>query len=132
MPTTTAAPPRLLQRCCQALDDKKAVELRVMDVSGQSSITNYLIIATATSSPHLKALRQAIKDTLEEEKAPLAGVEFSADSGWLVVDAFEIMVHLFLPEQRDNYRLESLWKDARDLDVAGLLKRAERGGRSAE
>ncbi len=122
MPTTTAAPPRLLQRCCQALDDKKAVELRVLDVSGQSTITNYLIIATATSSPHLKALRQAIKDTLDEERAPLAGVEFSAESGWLVVDAFEIMVHLFLPDQRDHFRLESLWKDARDLDVRDLLK----------
>jgi len=122
MPTTTAAPPRLLQRCCQALDDKKAVEMRVLDVSGQSTITNYLIIATATSSPHLKALRQAIKDTLEEEHAPLAGTEFSAESGWLVVDAFEIMVHLFLPDQRDHFRLESLWKDARDLDVGGLLE----------
>ena len=123
---TTAGPPRLLQRGCQALDDKKAVELRVLDVSGQSTITNYLIIATATSSPHLKALRQAIKETLEEEHAPLAGVEFSADSGWLVVDAFEIMVHLFLPEQRDHFRLESLWKDARDLEVSGLLKTSKR------
>jgi ribosome-associated protein len=125
MPTATAAPPRLLQRCCQALDDKKAVELRVMDVSGQSTITNYLIIATATSSPHLKALREAIKNTLEEEHAPLAGVEFSSESGWLVVDAFEIMVHLFLPDQRDHFRLESLWKDARDLDVGGLLEHSK-------
>ena len=122
MPTPTAADStRLLQRCCQALDDKKAVELRVLDVSGQSSITNYLIIATATSSPHLKALREAIKGALEEAHAPLAGTEYSADSGWLVVDAFEIMVHLFLPEQRDNFRLESLWKDARDLDARALL-----------
>ena len=39
-----------------------------------------------------------------------------------MVDAYEIMVHLFLPEQRDNYRLESLWKDAKDLDVRTLLK----------
>ena len=122
MPTPTAADStRLLQHCCQALDDKKAVELRVLDVSGQSSITNYLIIATATSSPHLKALRGAIKDALEEEKAALAGTEYGPDSGWLVVDAFEVMVHLFLPEQRDNFRLESLWKDAKEMDVPKLL-----------
>ncbi len=121
MPNSDADSRRLLQHCCQALDDKKAVEMRVLDVSGQSSITNYLIIATATSAPHLKALRQAIKDTLEEEHAPLAGVEYSHDSGWLVVDAFEIMVHLFLPEQRDHFSLEALWKDARDLDVRELL-----------
>jgi ribosome-associated protein len=113
---------RLLQRCCQALDDKKAVELRVLDVSGQSSITNFLIIATATSGPHLKALRQAITDTLKEEGAHVSGVEFGADSGWLVVDAFEFMAHLFVAEQRDNYRLESLWKDARVLDTRDWLK----------
>jgi len=121
MPTTDADSRRLLQHCCQALDDKKAVELRVLDVSSQSSITNYLVIATATSSPHLKALRQAVEDTLEDEHAPLAGVEYSNDSGWLVVDGFELMVHLFLPEQRDLFRLESLWKDARVVDVRQLL-----------
>ncbi len=113
----------LLQRCCQALDDKKAVEMRVLDVSGQSSITNYLVIATATSAPHLKALRQAIEDTLKDEQAPLAGVEFSHDSGWLVVDAFEVMVHLFLPEQRGYFGLESLWKDAKPMNVRDLLKK---------
>jgi ribosome-associated protein len=123
MPSSdSAANLRLLQRCCQALDDKKAVELRVLDVSGQSSITNHLIIATATSSPHLKALRQAVQDLLKEVHAPLAGVEFGADSGWLVVDAFEFMVHLFLPAQRDHYRLESLWKDAKLLDTRDWLK----------
>jgi len=119
MPTTD--PHRLLQLCCQALDDKKAVELRVLDLVGKSTITNYLIIATATSAPHLKALRGAIEMTLKEEKASLAGSEFGSDSGWLVVDAYEIMVHLFLPEQRDNYRLESLWKDAKEMDVRALL-----------
>ncbi len=119
---SAAAARRLLQRCCQALDDKKAVELRVLDVTGKSSITNYLIIATATSSPHLKALREAISSVLKQEGAPLAGVEFGADSGWLVVDAFEFMAHLFLPAQRDHYRLEGLWKDAKPLDVRELLK----------
>lgn len=121
MPVTDADSRTLLQRCCQALDDKKAVELRVLDVSGQSSITNYLVIATATSAPHLKALRQAIEDTLEELKSPLAGVEYSHDSGWLVVDAYELMAHLFLPEQRGYFALEGLWKDARPVNVRDLL-----------
>jgi ribosome-associated protein len=111
----------LLQRCCKALDDKKAVELRVLDVSSQSSITNYLIIGTATSSPHLKALRMAIEEVLKDAHAPLAGIEFGADSGWMVVDAYEFMAHFFLPDQRDNYRLETLWRDAHEIDVRELL-----------
>jgi ribosome-associated protein len=113
---------RLLQRCCKALDDKKAVELRVLDVAGKSTITNHLIIATATSAPHLKALRQALETVLKEEGAAISGSEFGADSGWLVVDAFELMAHLFLPAQRDNYRLEGLWKDARTVDIRDWLK----------
>jgi ribosome-associated protein len=117
-----AAAQRLLQRCCQALDDKKAVELRVLDVSGKSSITNFLIIATATSAPHLKALRTALEAVLKEQKAAISGSEFGADSGWLVVDAFEVMAHLFLADQRDNYRLEALWKDAKSLDTRDWLK----------
>jgi ribosome-associated protein len=121
MPASVDDSRSLLRRCCQALDDKKAVELRVLDVSGHSSITNYLVIATATSAPHLKALRQAMEDALEEAKAPLAGVEYSHDSGWLVVDAFELMAHLFLPEQRGYFALEGLWKDAKPVNVRDLL-----------
>lgn len=121
MPVTDSDSRNLLRRCCQALDDRKAVELRVLDVSGQSSITNYLVIGTATSAPHLKALRQAVEGALDEAKAPLAGVEYSHDSGWLVVDGYEIMAHLFLPEQRGYFALEGLWKDARPVNVRDLL-----------
>jgi ribosome-associated protein len=118
--TRKAARPalRLLKLIVAALDAKKAEDLRVLDVGGLSSITDYLLLATGTSDPHLRALRIELERVLDEEKARIIGVDTSKGSGWTVVDAFEIMVHLFTPENRDKYRMEQLWRDAVELSLA--------------
>lgn len=108
---------KLLQLIVQALGDKKAEDLRILDVSKLSSITDYLVLATGNSEPHLRALRIEVERVLDEQKARILGVDTTKSSGWTVVDAFEIMVHLFTPENRDKYRMELLWKDATELDV---------------
>ena len=86
---------KLLQLIVQALDGKKAEDLRVLDVSKLSSITDYLILATDNSDPHLRALRIEVERVLDEQKAKILGVDTTRTSGWTVVDAFEIMIHLF-------------------------------------
>ena len=111
----------LLRLIVQTLDDKKADDLRVLDVHAQSSITDYLVLATGTSEPHLRALRVELEKTLDGAGATIVGIESVQGSGWTVFDAFEIMVHVFTAENRDKYRLELLWKDAADIPVAGLL-----------
>jgi ribosome-associated protein len=113
---------KLLQLIVQALDLKKAEDLRVLDVSKLSSITDYLILATGTSEPHLRALRIEVERILDEQKAKILGVDTTKSSGWTVVDAFEIMVHLFTPENRDKYRMELLWKDATEVELPTLSK----------
>ena len=112
----------LLKLVVQALDAKKAEALCVLDVSEQSSITDYLILATGTSEPHLRALRVELEKVIDAQKVRILGMDTGRSSGWLVVDAFDVMVHLFTPENRDKYRMESLWKDATELPVAKLLK----------
>ena len=112
---------KLLKICCSALNDKKAEELLVLDVQEVSSITNFLIIATGNSETHLKALRGGIDKILKENKVLLLGTESEPGSGWAVIDAFDVMLHLFLSETRDLYRLESLWKDAKTVDLNLLL-----------
>lgn len=114
---------RLLQQLISALDAKKAGDLQVLDVGAVSSITDYLVVATATSDPHLRALRIELERVLDQNKVPILGVDTSKGSGWTVVDAFEIMVHVFTPENREKYRLELLWKDARELPVTELLSK---------
>ena len=58
---------------------------------------------------------------LDDEKARILGVDTSKGSGWTVVDAFEVMIHIFTPENRGKYRMEQLWKDAADLPLSKLL-----------
>ncbi len=110
-----------LKACCKALDDKKATDLTVLDVARQSSITNYFIVATGTSEPHLKALRNALEKALDDMGVDVVGVDYQPESGWLVLDAFDFIVHIFLPRQRESYRIESLWKDAAAVDIKPWL-----------
>lgn len=111
----------LVRKCTRALDDKKAGNLRVLDVHEQSSITDYLIVATGTSDPHLRALRVEAEKVLDAAGAHIVGMDAQRESGWMVIDAFDVMIHLFTEQTRDNYSLEKLWKDAKDVDVALLL-----------
>lgn len=107
--------------CCRALDDKKAEAITVLDVAEQSSITDYLVIATATSEPHLRALRTELEKVLDGAGVHLVGAERAQESGWLVIDAFDVMIHLFLAPTRERYGLERLWRDASEVSVAKLL-----------
>jgi ribosome-associated protein len=110
----------LLRLIVRSLDDKKAEDLRVLDVRAKSSITDYLVLATGTSEPHLRALRIELEKVLDSAGARIVGVESRPGSGWTVFDAFDIMVHLFTAENRARYRLDLLWRDASDIPVARL------------
>ena len=113
---------RLLKLIVTALADKKAEDLRVLDVSKESSITDFLVLANGNSEPHLRALRIEVERVLDEEKAKILGVDTTKGSGWTVVDAFEVMIHLFTPDTRGKYRMEQLWRDAVEVDLSRLLK----------
>jgi len=123
-PLPKAARPaeKLIRLITLALDAKKAEDLRVLDVSKLSSITDYLVLATGSSEPHLRALRIELERVLDEEKARILSVDTTKGSGWTVVDAFDVMVHLFTPENRDKYRMELLWRDATELPLSKILK----------
>jgi ribosome-associated protein len=126
MKTADAPALELVRLCCRALDEKKAGDLRVLDVRALSSITDYLVIGTATSEPHVRALRVELEKALDSAKTHIVGFETARESGWVVMDAFDVMVHIFTPEKRDRYRLENLWRDGREISVKGLLAEERR------
>ena len=111
-----------LHDCCQALDDRKAESLRVFDVRGRSPIADFLVFATGNSQPHLRALRGAVTAHLKDWSTRPRGGPDELQSGWIVVDAIDIVVHLFTEEMRDYYQLERLWGDAREIPVSELLE----------
>ena len=99
------------------IEDKKCESIRVLDVRGKSSITDYLIIATGTSNPHIKAMKIALDEVLKSAGIELLGENREAGSSWIVLDAFNFMIHLQTEEMRDFYRLEHLWKDAEIVEI---------------
>jgi ribosome-associated protein len=120
IPTTA-----ILRTLVAALEDKKAEQLKVMNVGGLSDITDYLVLATGNSEPHLRALRIEAEKVFDAAKLPIAGTEQGGyGSGWTVMDAYQIMVHFFTAEQRENYALDKLWKDAAEIDLKTMAAKA--------
>jgi len=117
--------PPLLPLVCRALDDKKAGDMRVLHVGDKSSITDYLVIATGTSEPHLRALRVELEKVIDATGARIIGMDTGQPrSGWIVVDTFDVMIHIFTQETRRRYSLEKLWSDATEIPLTTLLASA--------
>ncbi len=94
----------------KALDDKKAENTVVYDVRGKSSVTDFTVAASATSAPHLRALSVAVQRAVREASGEGARVSGDEETAWIVLDYFDVMVHLFLPDAREYYDIEALWK----------------------
>ena len=99
--------------CRDLADNKKAEDIIVLDVREVSSVTDYFVVATGTSEPHLRAVVGEIADTLKVEHgiAP-SGTEGSVTSPWVVLDYFDVIVHVMKTDVREKYDLEALWSDA--------------------
>jgi len=98
-----------------ALENKLAKDVRVWDVRGISSVTDFYIVATGTSAPHLKALISEVQRHLKALDVSSHRASGTPDSGWVVLDFVHAVVHVFAAEARDYYAIETLWKDARQV-----------------
>lgn len=95
------------------LEDKKANDILVLDVRKTSHFTSFFVICTGTSTPHLKALRVALEDTLKKKEITRYATEGAPESRWILLDYGDIMVHIFQKEARAYYNLERMWGDAK-------------------
>jgi len=95
-----------------ALEDKKAVDPVAIDVRGRTVLTDFFVIASGTSRIHIKALVDAVNEKLAKKGVKnkrMAGVE---EAAWILLDYGDVVVHVFAPERREFYRLESYWTGA--------------------
>ena len=118
-PRKPKAPPvdpalALVRRVREILDSKKAEDIRILDVRGLSGVTDHMVLCSGISAPHLRALSEAVAKELRAETPPVAPhrTAGTTDSGWVVMDYHQFVVHIFSPEMRAYYALENLWKDA--------------------
>ena len=104
---------KLALLCRKLADNKKGEDILVLDVREISSITDYFVIISGTSEPHLRAISDEITDKLREdhELRPRA-VDGTLETAWLVLDYFDVIVHIMRREIRERYNLEGLWRDA--------------------
>jgi len=96
----------------EALLDKKAGDVVVLDVRKLSSFADYYLVATANNGPHLKALHGAFEKALESRGVRHVRRSGNPASGWVVCDGGDVVAHILTREQRGYYALEELWKDA--------------------
>jgi ribosome-associated protein len=104
---------KLALLCRELADNKKAENIVVLEVRELSSVTDYFVIASGTSEPHLRAIVDEITETLREDHniRPKA-IDGTLQTAWVVLDFFDVIVHVMRKDVRERYDLETLWGDA--------------------
>ncbi len=102
-----------------ALEDVKANELTSIDVRGKIDITDLMIVASGTSDRHIQALADNVVENAKKSGATIVGVE--RDRSWVLIDLYDIVVHIMLPETRKFYDLEKLWQLQGQQEPASMI-----------
>ena len=103
-----------VDRIRAALVSKKGENIVVLRIAEVSSVADYMVLCSGLNNPHLRALADEVAKQLRQDVPPVAAHRRagSVDSGWIVLDYVDVVVHLFTPQMRGYYALEQLWKDA--------------------
>ena len=117
---------KLALLCREFADNKKAEDIIILDVRKISSVTDYFVIASGTSEPHLRAIVEEITGKLRDENGvrPRA-VDGTAHGAWVVLDFFDVIVHIMRHDVRERYDLEGLWGDATQVKPKKKIMRAK-------
>ena len=108
---------QVMQAVVEALQSKKAKEVKVLETGELTILADYFVICTATSTTHIKTLSDEVQKQLEEKGETILHVEGYRSGGWVLIDLGCVIVHIFLDEQREFYSLERLWGDAKEIAV---------------
>ncbi|MBE6960025.1 MAG: ribosome silencing factor [Ruminococcaceae bacterium] len=105
----------------KALDAKKGMDIKLLRINDVSSIADYFLICTGTSSTHVKTLCDYAEYTLDQLGEPMLGREGHRGNSWELLDYGSIVVHVFTEEARQFYDLERLWADAENVDLKDII-----------
>lgn len=104
--------PEPVGRVVEAIEDRKGMQIVVLDLRGLSDAADFFVIASGTSDAHVRGLADGVITALHQAGVPASHVEGLPAGRWVLLDFMDVVVHLFHPESRAFYRLERLWQDA--------------------
>lgn len=103
----------LAKRITELALDKKGLDIDIIDLKGITSSFDYFVVITGSVDQHVRALADHIRKELSKEGEKPIGYEGVSNLRWVLLDFVDVVVHIFDPETRDFYKLESIWKDAK-------------------
>ncbi len=101
----------MLTKLLQLLDDNQAIDVKVIDVRKQTTITDYMIIASGRASRHVKAIAQKIMEDMKAVGSPAMNCTGLETGDWVLIDFGDFIIHVMQPEYRQYYNLEGLWEE---------------------
>ena len=113
----------LVEQIVKALDEKKGIDIKVLDIHAQTGIADYFIIASGTSSPHTKALSDFVEEKVQKDLGEnILRREGYQGGSWILLDYGTVIVQIFKPEERSYYNLEKLWGDSPEVDTTDMIE----------
>lgn len=110
----------IVKKAYDALNDKKAEDIKVIEIGKLSTVADYFIIANGSNAPHVESLVDNVEEELLKEKIHAERIEGVKSSGWILMDYNDVVVHVFSKEDRLFYDLERIWRDGKEIDVENL------------
>lgn len=104
----------LLDKIIKLLEDKKGIDIKVMDVKNETTLSDYFVVASGTSNTHIKALADNVEVELKKENIYPNKIEGYNTATWILMDYGDVIVHIFTEQERQNYNLEELWEKAKE------------------
>lgn len=110
----------LMENIVKVLDKKKAMNIEALEITDLSTVADYFIIATGTSSTHIRALADDVDDAMSKLQVEPGHIEGKA-TGWILMDYGTVIVHIFTADMREHFNLEHLWADAKSVDLSNII-----------
>ena len=111
----------IVKVACKALDDKKAMDLKAIEVTEITVLADYFVLATATSTTHVRALSDEVEDALSKNGLEPHHIE-GRTTGWILLDYGSVVINVMDAKNRDFYGLDHTWNDGKELDISDYIK----------
>ena len=105
----------------KAISSKKGLNIKLIEIGDISSLADYMVIATGTSSTHVKAIADEVEYQLDEAGISVSHIEGYRSNSWILLDYVDVIVHIYSDEAREFYDLERLWQDGKEIDISDIV-----------